>query len=343
MKNLKSIAFLLIFFNYLPAFSQSATQTVRGVITDKVSQSPIPGVIVKLVNSNPVMAVLTDAEGNFQLNNIPIGKQSLEISILGYKEVLLQNLTVNSGKELVLSIGLEEDIKDIKEIVIKAKIEKNKPLNEMSMVSTRTFSVEETQKFAAAVNDPGRMATSFAGVISAGDGSNLISIRGNSPNGLVWRMEGVEIPNPNHFSSVGTSGGGISILSAQVLSNSDFSTGAFASEYGNALSGVFDLKLRRGNNQKREYTAQIGLLGADISLEGPFKKGYRGSYLLNYRYSTLSILGKLGVPLGDAITNFQDISFNVYLPAKNFGDFSLFGFGGLSSQTLNRFIQMGGG
>jgi hypothetical protein len=334
MKNLKSIAFLLIFFNYLPAFSQSATQTVRGVITDKVSQSPIPGVIVKLVNSNPVMAVLTDAEGNFQLNNIPIGKQSLEISILGYKEVLLQNLTVNSGKELVLSIGLEEDIKDIKEIVIKAKIEKNKPLNEMSMVSTRTFSVEETQKFAAAVNDPGRMATSFAGVISAGDGSNLISIRGNSPNGLVWRMEGVEIPNPNHFSSVGTSGGGISILSAQVLSNSDFSTGAFASEYGNALSGVFDLKLRRGNNQKREYTAQIGLLGADISLEGPFKKGYRGSYLLNYRYSTLSILGKLGVPLGDAITNFQDISFNVYLPAKKFGDFSLFGFGGLSSQTL---------
>lgn len=334
MKIIQFFVYIFTIFSSLQAFSQSSTQTVRGLVSDKVSQSPIPGVIVKLVNSNPVVAVLTDAEGHFQMNNIPIGKQSLEISILGYKEVLLQNLTINSGKELVLNIGLEEDLKDIKEIVIKAKVDKNKPLNEMSMVSTRTFSVEETQKYAAAVNDPGRMASSFAGVISAGDGSNLISIRGNSPNGLVWRMEGIEIPNPNHFSSVGTSGGGISILSAQVLSNSDFSTGAFASEYGNALSGVFDLKLRRGNNQKREYTTQIGLLGADISLEGPFKKGYRGSYLVNYRYSTLSILGKLGVPLGDAITNFQDISFNVYLPAQKFGDFSVFGFGGLSSQTL---------
>src|SRR5690606_28796087 len=128
------------------------------------------------------------------------------------------------------------------------------PLNEYSTVSARTFSVEETQKFAAAVNDPARMASSFAGVIGTDEGKNNISIRGNSPNGLIWRMEGVEIPNPNHFSNVGTSGGGISMLSAQVLTNSDFLTGAFPAEYGNAISGVFDLKLRKGNNQKHEYT-----------------------------------------------------------------------------------------
>ena len=205
--------------------------------------------------------------------------------------------------------------------------DRNKPLNEYSAVSARTFSVEETQKYAAAVNDPARMSTSYAGVVSTDDGNNAITIRGNSPNGLLWRMEGVEIPNPNHFSNVGTAGGGISILSSQVLTNSDFMTGAFPAEYGNALSGVFDLKLRRGNNQKSEQTIQVGFLGTDLAVEGPFKKGYDGSYLVNYRYSTLSILGKLGVNIGTATTNFQDLSYNFYLPTKKSGTFTLFGFG----------------
>ena len=316
-------------------FGQLSTQTIRGTVVDKISQSPLPGAIVVVVNSEPMNGTSSDGNGEFKITQVPVGKQTLKISFMGYKEIIMQNLTVNSGKETVLNINLEEDIKSLHEIVVSAKVEKNKPLNEMSTVSTRTFSVEETQKFAAAVNDPARMATSFAGVVQTGDGNNNISIRGNSPNGLLWRMEGVEIPNPNHFSNVGTSGGGISILSAQVLGNSDFSTGAFAAEYGNALSGVFDLKLRKGNDEKREYTVQAGVLGVDLAAEGPFKKGYAGSYLINYRYSTLSILGKLGLPLGDAITNFQDLSFNISLPTKKLGTFGAFGFGGLSSQVSN--------
>ncbi|MBA3680626.1 MAG: TonB-dependent receptor [Bacteroidetes bacterium] len=313
--------------------SQTLFQTVRGSVADKISQTPIPGAVVQLMNTTPAMVVMSDENGKFSFDKVPVGKQSLTISYMGYKPSFLQNLSVNSGKELVLNINLEEDIKQMNEVEVTAKVEKNKPLNDMSAVSTRAFSVEETQKFAAAANDPARMALAFAGVVSGPDGNNMISIRGNSPNGLLWRMEGVEIPNPNHFSNVGTSGGGISILSAQLLNNSDFSTGAFAAEYGNALSGVFDLKLRKGNNQKREYTFQLGVLGADVAMEGPFKKGYDGSYLVNYRYSTLSVLGKIGVPLGDAITNFQDLSFNVYLPTKKLGAFSVFGFGGISDQT----------
>lgn len=205
----------------------------------------------------------------------------------------------------------------------------------MATVSARTFSVEETRKFAAAVNDPARMVTSYAGVVSGDDGNNAISIRGNSPYGLQWRMEGVEIPNPNHFANVGTSGGGISILSSQLLTNSDFLTGAFPAEYGNALAGVFDLNLRKGNNEKREYTVQAGFLGTDIAAEGPFSKKYRGSYLINYRYSTLSILNKVGIKVGQGITNFQDLSYNIFLPTKRLGNFSLFGFGGLSDQNQN--------
>lgn len=333
-----SIFILYLTFSILHcqlSIAQQFTQTIRGTVVDKVTNTPLPGANVVLLNSNPVKGTSTDLDGNFKLTQVPVGKQSIRITYMGYKELLIPNIDLNSGKEMVLNIALDENYVLSKEAIVTAKIEKEKPLNEMSTVSSRTFSVEETQKFAAAVNDPGRMATSFAGVVGTDDGNNTISIRGNSPTGLQWRMEGVEIPSPNHFSPPGSSGGGISILNSQLLTNSDFSTGAFAAEYGNALSGVFDLKLRKGNNEKREYSFTAGLLGIEAGAEGPFKKGYSGSYLINYRYSTLSVLGKLGVPLGDAVTNFQDLSYNISLPTNHAGNFTLFGFGGLSSQLYN--------
>ena len=330
----RTVSYLVLILFAGTVQAQQLTQTIRGTVVDKISQSPMPGAVVVLLGSTPLKGTATDIHGLFTLKDIPVGRQSIKVTFVGYKEAIIPNIAVNSGKEVVLNIQLEEQVVQVNEAVVKAKVEKRKPLNELAIVSTRTFSVEETQKFAAAFNDPGRMATSFSGVVAVGDGNNTISIRGNSPNGLLWRMEGVDIPNPNHFSSVGTSGGGISILSAQLLGNSDFMTGAFAAEYGNALSGVFDLKLRKGNNQKREFTFQAGVLGIDVASEGPIKKGYDGSYLINYRYSTLSLLSLAGLDVvGDAETNFQDLSFNVSLPTKKYGTFGVFGFGGLSSQT----------
>ncbi len=321
---------------YGAAGAQQLSQTIRGVIIDKVTNAPLPGANIIIFNSDPFLGAASDLNGNFKITKVPVGKHTLRITYLGYKELVMPNIIVNSGKEVVLTISLEENYVQGNEVVITAKQDKSKAINEMSAVSIRTFSVEETQKYAAAVNDPGRMASSFAGVIAADDGNNHISIRGNAPNGLLWRMEGVEIPNPNHFTIPGAAGGGISILSAQVMSNSDFLTGAFSAEYGNALSGVFDIRLRKGNNEKAEYTFQAGFLGVDAAVEGPFKKGYNGSYLINYRYSTLSILNKLGVNVGDGVSNFQDISFNVFLPTQKLGTFTLFGFGGLSSQVFTR-------
>lgn len=314
--------------------AQNYTQTLKGAVLDKAVKTPLVGATVALISTDPVRGATTDPDGRFRLPEVPVGKHTLRITYLGYKELVTANVTVNSGKETELVLELEEDFVQANEVVIHASVEKQKPLNELSTVSARTFSVEETQRFAAAVNDPARMASSFAGVVMGDDGNNTIVIRGNSPNGLLWRMEGVDIPNPNHFSSVGTSGGGISILSAQLLSNSDFITGAFAAEYGNALSGVFDLKLRKGNSEKREFTFQAGVLGLDAAAEGPIRLGNQtGSYLINYRYSTLSVLGKLGVNIGDATTNFQDLSFNVLMPAGKAGVFTLFGMGGLSNQN----------
>jgi hypothetical protein len=327
-------ALLLCFLILQSIHAQEPTQTIRGTVVDKITLMPLPGANVVVINSNPFNGATTNIDGNFKISNVPVGNHSLKISYVGYKDMVLPNIVVNSGKEVVLNIGVEENAIQGKEAVVTGKVEKNKAINEYAVVSARTFSVEETQKYAAAVNDPARMATAYAGVITTDDGNNKIAIRGNSPNGLLWRMEGVEIPNPNHFSDVGTSGGGISILSSQLLTNSDFLTGAFPAEYGNALSGVFDLKLRKGNNQRHEYTIQAGFLGTDVAAEGPFKKGYDGSYLVNYRYSTLSMLGKLGVNVGDGVTTFQDLSYNISVPTKNIGSFTLFGFGGLSSQIV---------
>ena len=313
------------------AFYGQLTQTIRGKVVDQLLQKPLGGATISLDGTGKT--TITQTDGSFRIKDVQVGAHQLLVSYIGFKEASLDNIIVNTGKEVVLTIALETDVELQQEVIVHSKSRKNKPLNEVSIVSSRAFTVEETQKYAAAVNDPLRMATSFAGVVAADDGNNHIVIRGNSPAGLLWRMEGVDIPNPNHYSTAGTSGGGISILSAQLLSNSDFVTGAFAAEYGNALSGVFDLKLRKGNNERKEYTIQAGLLGLNIAAEGPIAPFYKGSYLVNYRYSTLSLLSKLGLNVSEGVTNFQDLSYNIYLPTKRFGDFTIFGFGGLSSQN----------
>lgn len=325
---LQTIVSLVLFFLSFTIHAQY-TQHLRGTVVDLVLQKPLSGATVTIPSIG--RSVTADEQGVFRFKDVPVGTYHLVITYAGFKEASLDNIIVNAGKETVVTIPLETLVKMETEVVLKSNSKKNRPLNDMSAVSARAFTVEETQKYAASVNDPLRMATAFAGVMAADDGGNHIVIRGNSPTGLLWRMEGIDIPNPNHFGSAGTSGGGISILSSQVLSNSDFVTGAFAAEYGNALSGVFDLKLRKGNNERKEFAVQAGILGLNVAAEGPISPFYKGSYLVNYRYSTLSVLDKIGVKIGDGSINYQDLSYNIYLPAGKAGDFTLFGFGGLSS------------
>jgi len=330
---LKSIFVLCLFLFANLSYAQQYEQTIRGNVVDNILQKPISGATVRIIGT--ALGNTCDEKGQFKIEHVPVGIHNLQIQAIGFKQFSINNLSVVAGKENVLNIQLEEQILFKKEVVIKGDRKSTKPLNEMSLVSSRSFSVEEAQRYAAAVNDPARMATNFAGVLAGDDGNNQIVIRGNSPTGLLWRMEGIDIPNPNHFASIGSSGGGISILSAQLLSNSDFTTSAFAAEYGNAMSGVFDLHLRKGNNEKKEYTLQAGLLGINAAAEGPFSKKYAGSYLINYRYSTLSILSKLGINFTPSTTNFQDLSYHFVYPTKRFGEFSLFSFGGLSHQFFN--------
>lgn len=317
------------------AFAQPA-QTVKGRVVDTESQQPVIGANVIVTSTTPIIGGVTDTEGNFRIEKVPVGRHSFKITSLGYDDAFIQEINVGSGKEVELNIKLTESFKALNEVVVKAQKENGAPLNDMVSVSGRSFTVDQTKRFAASVNDPARMAMSFAGVAATDDGSNQLIIRGNSPKGMLWRMEGVEIPNPNHFAQEGASGGGISALSANVLGNSDFLTGAFPAEYGNATSGVFDLKLRKGNNEKREYAMQAGILGLDFAAEGPIGPKGGASYLANYRYSTLSVLNKIGVNLnGDASIDFQDGAFKIYIPYDDKVVVSVWGMGGLSTSKID--------
>lgn len=310
------------------------TQIIRGQVIDQSSAIPLTGVNIVLSDSNPQKGTITNANGEFRLENIPVGRQTILFSYIGYNPVSIKNLLVSSGKETVLKVEMEEKIFTTKEIVIKAYSRKDKALNEMALISARSFSVEETQRYAGSLGDPSRMAANYAGVVSAGDQRNDIVIRGNSPLGLLWRLEGADIPNPNHFGTMGTTGGPISILNSNLLTNSDFYTGAFPAEYGNALSGVFDLKMRTGNNEKREYTGQMGFNGFEFGAEGPFVKSQKASYLINYRYTMMQIMNKMGLFDVGGIPEYQDLSFKLNFPCKKIGKISIFGISGLSHINL---------
>ncbi|TCC98978.1 TonB-dependent receptor [Pedobacter psychroterrae] len=312
-------------------------QTIKGTVIDKATKLPMPSVTVRLSSSPDVKATNTDQDGVFRLTSVPLGRQVLQATAIGYQQAVVSELLIISGKEHVLNLEMEPKSNNLNEVVVNVNADK-KPLNQMALTSGRSFSPEETNRYAGAFFDPARMAQSFAGVVAGGDDNEII-VRGNSPKSLQWRLEGIEIINPNHFGSEGASGGAVSMINTTVLSTSDFYTGGLAAEYSNALSGVFDLKFRKGNSDKREYALNIGILGAGATLEGPFKKGGSASYLISYRYSSLSLLEKAGIKVADeGVPKYQDASFNFVFPTKKAGTFSLFGIGGLSklSQDAER-------
>ena len=273
-------------------FSQTITQTIRGKVTDAVTQENLLGAIVIVINSELVIGAICDIDGNFVLENVPIGRQSIQASMIGYETYVTSEIMISTGKETVLSIELQESNIYLDEVVV--TIRKDAPLNTMTSLSARQFTVEETQRYAGGMDDPARLASSFAGVATPSVSSNGISVRGNNPQGLLWRIEGVEVPNPNHFANLTVVGGGmLTAISNQMMGNSDFYTGAFPAEYGNVSSGVFDIKLKNGNTSEHEYTFQTGALGIDFATEGPFKKGENTFYAINYRYSTLGLIAPL--------------------------------------------------
>ena len=314
--------------------SLSASQTIRGKIIDYVSEQPVVGASITLLNSQK--GTQTDAEGSFSFGKMPIGRYQVQVSSVGYESQTISELLLESGKEMVLEIRLHTTANQLAEAVVRA------PSANLSgaVTSIQSISTEQIFRYPGTYLDPARLATAYAGVANSNDQANGLIIRGNSPNGMQWRLEGIEIVNPNHLSNAGTfsdrvtqNSGGVNILSAQLLGNMSFLTGAFPAEYGNALSGVMDMRLRKGNDKEHEFTAQAGLIGIDLAAEGPIGKN-GASYLVNYRYSFTGLLVTMGVKFGGEDIRFQDLAFNLNFPTKKAGTFTLFGMGGLSTNVF---------
>ncbi len=334
MKLTTNISTLLFLFIANIVFSQTVTQTVKGKVFDNETQIPLIGATVVILGTDPIIGTTADLEGNYKITNVPIGRYNIQFSYIGYNPAIASEIIVTSGKEVVINTGLKQSVEQMAEVTIKAYLGKDKPINSMAILSARSFTVEEARRYAGGVDDPARMASAFAGVAVGNIQDNAIIIRGNSPKGVSWRLEGVEIPSPNHFSGGNVAGGGaVTIFSSQLLSNSDFYTGAFPAEYGNAMAGVFDMKLRTGNSEKREHTIQAGVLGMEIASEGPFKMGKNATYLFNYRYSTFGLLYKLGIFKMKEVIKYQDLSFKLNFPTQKAGIFSLWGIGAVDDNN----------
>ena len=339
----KSVLIVFIIFSTIAfAFTQNGLkQTIRGTVVDGTTEFPLIGANVLIIGTTPPIGVTTDMNGNFIIPDIPLGRVDLEISFIGYKSQVLNNLLLNSAQEMIVNVKLEESAITMDEVVVRAGKRKDQTQNEMAMVSARTFSVEETERFAGSLGDPARMVANYAGVMTQNDARNDIIIRGNSPSGVLWRMEGIEIPNPNHFGALGTTGGPVSMVNNNLLTNSDFLTGAFPAEYGNAVAGAFDLNMRSGNNQKTEFLGQVGFNGFELGAEGPvlgLNSKVRPSYVANFRYSTIELMDKMGLSsnTGAAIPEYKDFTFLVDVPGTKFGRFKVFGLWGESFIDLGR-------
>jgi hypothetical protein len=309
------------------------TSSISGTVVDAEARYPLMGATVQVLTLESVVTA-ADLDGRFVIDKVPVGRHALRVSFMGYEPRVIEGVVVTSGRPVVLEVELQESVVAIQAAEVTATRE-GEVMNEMATVSARAFTVEETDRYAGSRGDPARMASNFAGVQGADDSRNDIVVRGNSPSGVLWRVEGVDLPNPNHFSVPGTGGGPVAIVNNKTLANSDFFTAAFPAEFGNSTAAVFDLRMRNGNQDQWHGSGQLGFLGTEVLAEGPLNRDKRSSLLINYRYSTAVIFSALGIDIGtSAVPKYQDGSFKLHVPTGGGGAFSLWGLGGNSSVDI---------
>ncbi|MEO9533526.1 MAG: TonB-dependent receptor [Crocinitomicaceae bacterium] len=334
---LRLLLLVVLFYASFSAGAQQFVQTIRGVISDAENQSPIPGVKIVIQNTqnDSTLAIgISDELGNYEINNIPVGRVSVLYSAVGFKSTVVEDAGLSTAQELILNINLVPNVATLEAVEVLGNGMRGEPINRLAIASTVTITPEQISKYAGSIDDPLRVVTAYPGVIAQNSGFNYISVRGNSPVGMLYRLEGVPVANPNHFGEIGTNGGFVTQFSSALLSNSDFYSGVAPAEFGNATSAVFDFRFRNGNNRRREHAFKASVLGLDVATEGPFSKNSKASYLINYRYSTLGILSKV-IYLGGVEPSYQDLSFSINLPTKKAGTFKVFGVGGLSNFLLD--------
>lgn len=327
----------ILFFFLLTSLNRGFSQQIFGTITDEISAAPIDGAQVSVVKSGQlVKSFNTKVNGQFFFDSLSPGYYHLIVVAKGFQTMTRSEILIAGGKQQIVNVEMVSPNQLLSGALIKSEgilNRENQLLGEIGLKREQIF------RYPAVNFDPARLAASFSGIAQTDDGTNGLSIRGNSPGTLRWRLAGIDIVNPNHLPNAGTfddraasSSGGVLLFSAQLLSNCSAITGAYSPGLGDVNGGIMDMHLREGNTRRPEHTVQAGLTGLDVATEGPVPGG--GSYLVNYRYSTVGILGLLGISFGGERIGFQDLSFQTSLKGKKGGTWKAFAVSGVSH---NRF------
>ena len=286
------VAIALVLIGSMTVSAQETFQTVRGRVLDQ-SGSPIEGARIKLISKENHTYVTADSAGRYTLQ-IPPGRRLIQAEALGYIPQEIP-LLVSVGREQEVDFKLQPSAYALGGLEVVSNYDKTKALQPLAYSGARSFSTEEAERYAGSLQDPARMVRNFAGVMPINDTRNEIVVRGNTPLGVQYRLDGIEVPNPNHFNAgSGMTAGQVTILNMNMITNSDFFSGGWQAPYGNALSGIFDLHLRKGNSHSHQMIFQMGYNGLELTAEGPMSRSGKSTYLTSYRYSIPDVMSKLG-------------------------------------------------
>ena len=314
-------------------FLDARGQKIEGSITDLLTLEPLVGATVIVVDRIEA-STISELGGRFSTEVGP-GRYTLEISFIGYETVRLENLEVRSGRNLFLEVGLQSHDIELDNIVISASNEVNNTVDPFIMNSAYRLNIEEVSSYAGGRNDIARISANLPGVVANNDERNDIIIRGNNPLGVQWNVNGLPILNPNHFATLGTTGGPVTILNTNLLQDFDFQTSAFTSEYGNALAGIYDLALRKGNPNNIEYTfLSSAFSGFEAVIEGPIKKE-ESSFVVALRKSMTDLAVNFDLIDFENVPEYYDINFNLSFGLNEKNKWNIFGIGGNSIIRFN--------
>ena len=324
---MKRLLSLLLFCNITISFllAQPVHQ-VKGTVIDKSSRQPLEFINVMIVGLNK--GGVTNAEGKFSIGQVPPGIYRLQASAIGYKTVTTPEYIL-STRDLHIQIEMEENQTELEGVTVTAS-----PFRRdiESPVSLRIIGLQEIEKSPGANRDISRIVQSYPGVAFSPIGyRNDLIVRGGSPSENRFYLDGVEIPNINHFSTQGASGGPVGILNADLIREVNFYTGAFPTDKGNALSSVLDFKLRDGDMERNSLKATLG--ASEVSLASNGHLGKKTSYLVSVRQSYLQFLfDMLGLPF---LPTFTDAQFKLKTRFDARNELTVLGLGGIDKMKLN--------
>ena len=321
----KNVLFLLL-LGLLTTVSAQPTHRIKGTVIDKASRQPLEFINVLVLGLG--RGGVTDAEGHFNIGEVPPGIYRLQASAVGYKTILTPEYIV-STKDLTIQIETEENLTELEGVTVTASPFRRDP---ESPVGLRIIGLQEIEKSPGANRDISRIVQSYPGVAFSPAGyRNDLIVRGGSPSENRFYLDGVEIPNINHFSTQGASGGPVGIINADLIREVNFYTGAFPTDRGNAMSSVLDFKLRDGDMERNSLKATLGV--SEVSLASNGHIGKKTSYLVSVRQSYLQFLfDMLGLPF---LPTFTDAQFKLKTRFNANNELTILGLGGIDNMKLN--------